>query len=205
MMDVSEALCPENTTAFENIAYSEEKVQVESKKGSDLLTQLNDAVLTFAYFSIALNDSTDASDKAQLLIFIRGVKDKFDVISELLSMGAMKGTIPGEALYERLSTTHEWHKLQWNTLISVTTDGSPYLTGNNIGLLKSVRDSFRETCSHREMFLSHYISHQGLLSKTFFKYEPCEKHSYESCEFHTKRLEPQTVHIPATRFGWGTY
>jgi hypothetical protein len=56
------------------------------------------------------------------------VKDKFDDITELLSMEAMKGTETDEDLYEWLSATLELHKLLWNKLISVTTNGLPNLT-----------------------------------------------------------------------------
>jgi len=48
---------------------------------SDLLTQLNDTVQAFAYFLITLDDS----GTAQLLMFIRGVNDKFHVIMSSLS------------------------------------------------------------------------------------------------------------------------
>jgi hypothetical protein len=44
----------------------------------------------FAPFSMALDDGTDTSDTAQWLIFIRGVNGKFGVITELLSLEAIK-------------------------------------------------------------------------------------------------------------------
>lgn len=37
-------------------------------KNSDLLTQSNNMLLMFVYFSVALRDSTDTSNTAQLLI-----------------------------------------------------------------------------------------------------------------------------------------
>jgi hypothetical protein len=52
------------------------------------------------------------------------MNDKFDVITELFAMEAVKSTATGEDLYESLSTTFERLKLSWNSLIiSVTTDG----------------------------------------------------------------------------------
>jgi hypothetical protein len=54
----------------------------------------------FTYFSVALIDNTSASDATQLLIFIQGVNDKSDVITKLLSIGAMKGMATGKDLYE---------------------------------------------------------------------------------------------------------
>jgi len=53
--------------------------------------------------SKGLDGSTDSSDTVQLLIFIRGVNDKFDVITALLSTEVMTGTTTGKDLCDRLS------------------------------------------------------------------------------------------------------
>jgi hypothetical protein len=68
---------------------------------------------------------------AQLLIFIRGVNDKFDVITELLSVYAVKGRT-GEDLYERLSTPSKPHNVSWNKQIGVITVGSQNLRGKTL-------------------------------------------------------------------------
>jgi hypothetical protein len=60
------------------------------------------------YFSIMMDERTDTSDTTQLLIFIQGVTtNKFNIITELLSMESMKDTTIGKDLYERVSTTLE--------------------------------------------------------------------------------------------------
>jgi hypothetical protein len=50
-------------------------------------------------------------------------------------------------------------------LISVTTDGSPNLTGEKLVLLKMVQCSFRETYPNREMLLFHCIIHHSKSAK----------------------------------------
>jgi len=71
MMCVAEAVCPEIITPFENISLSRRTtVHHMQEMNSDLLTQSNDTVQMFAYFSVALCDSADTSDTAWLLIFI---------------------------------------------------------------------------------------------------------------------------------------
>jgi hypothetical protein len=72
---------------------------------SDLITRQ-----PFVYFYTAIDDSTDAGDTAQFLILLRSVNDKFDVVTELLSVDAMKGPI-AEDFYKRVSTILERHKL----------------------------------------------------------------------------------------------
>jgi len=124
MADVAKAVCPENKTAFESISLSRRtSVCCVEEMNSNLLTQVNDTVQTLAYFSVALDDT------AQLLIFIRGANDKFDVITALLYMEAMKRTTTDEDLYERVSTALERRKQWWDKIIIVTTERSSNLTG----------------------------------------------------------------------------
>lgn len=76
------------------------------------------------YFSIMMDERTDTSDTTQLLIFIQGVTtNKFNIITELLSMESMKDTTIGKDLYERVSTTLEWSQSNLN---SITTDDSKF-------------------------------------------------------------------------------
>jgi len=45
-----------------------------------------------AYFSIALDESTDASDVSQLLIFVRVISPQFEVYEEVLELCSLHGT-----------------------------------------------------------------------------------------------------------------
>ena len=47
----------------------------------------------FTYFSLALDESSDAHDTAQLLIFLRGITPDFEITEELASVQSMKSTI----------------------------------------------------------------------------------------------------------------
>lgn len=52
----------------------------------DLKLNLTDVTKQFECFSIALDESTDSSDTAQLTIFIRGIDTNFNNVEELLSL-----------------------------------------------------------------------------------------------------------------------
>ncbi|KAF0045894.1 hypothetical protein F2P81_002423 [Scophthalmus maximus] len=49
----------------------------------------------FSAFSITCDESTDISDSAQLLVFLRGVNEDFEVCQELEGLETMKGTTRG--------------------------------------------------------------------------------------------------------------
>jgi hypothetical protein len=56
-----------------------------------------------------------------------------------------------------------------------------------------MQDYFHETYPNREiLFFTVLFTRRN--SENCLKNEPCDKHSHETCEFHTsKKLEPQTV------------
>jgi hypothetical protein len=51
-------------------------------------------------FFIAVDESTDVVDTAQLAIFIRGMDINFNITEELPALCSMKGSIMGTELYE---------------------------------------------------------------------------------------------------------
>ncbi|XP_064411766.1 general transcription factor II-I repeat domain-containing protein 2A-like [Latimeria chalumnae] len=166
MVDVAGMLCPEYQKKFENITLSRRSIirRVEVID-EDLASELNKKVQCFTLFSLALDDSTDIKDTAQLLIFVRGINDKFEITEEFLSMESMKGTTKGSDLYERVSGCIECLKLPWSKLANVTTDGSPNLTGKHVGLLKRIEDKVKEDDPEKEVIFLHCIIHQEALCK----------------------------------------
>ncbi len=69
---------------------------------------------------------------------------------------------------------YAWKKnyLPWINLTSVTTDGSPNLTGKNIGLLKWLQDKVKdETPNSEELIFLHCIIHQEAMCKSVLKLE----------------------------------
>ena len=54
--------------------------------------QLSDASKDFLWYSLALDESTDVQGKAQLLLFIPGIKTRFELTEKLLSVEPRKDT-----------------------------------------------------------------------------------------------------------------
>ncbi|KAJ8384808.1 hypothetical protein AAFF_G00197950, partial [Aldrovandia affinis] len=64
----------------------------------NLELQLQREVANFDFFSLALDESCDVRDTAQLLVFVRGIMD-FKITEELAAMRSMKGTTTGSDLF----------------------------------------------------------------------------------------------------------
>ena len=75
MMKAAEIVCPEKRQAFANISLTRNTVADRiSDLSVDLDSQLKQKVKSFFAFSVAIDESTDITDVAQLAIFIRGVR-----------------------------------------------------------------------------------------------------------------------------------
>jgi hypothetical protein len=52
-------------------------------------------MMNWAYFSIALDESTDVSNVSQLLIFVRVISPQFEIYEELLELCSLHGSNKG--------------------------------------------------------------------------------------------------------------
>jgi hypothetical protein len=90
-------LCPDKKNVFENISLSCMRVQRRvTDISNNLSNQLSEKSEEFKYYSLAMDESTDSTDTAQLLIFIRGTDENFAVTEELAGLCPMKGRTAGK-------------------------------------------------------------------------------------------------------------
>ena len=61
----------------------------------DKCEQVKDRVHACSFFSLALDESADICDVAQLSIFIRGIDDNFNVFEELIGFESLHGKTRG--------------------------------------------------------------------------------------------------------------
>ncbi|KAI7800955.1 putative general transcription factor II-I repeat domain-containing protein 2-like [Triplophysa rosa] len=87
MVKAAELVCPEKKQAFASISLSRNTVaeRIEDLAG-DLNRQLKDKVKSFIAFSIALDESTDINDVAQLGLYIRGVYGSLNIAEEFVEL-----------------------------------------------------------------------------------------------------------------------
>ena len=137
----------------------------------DLLLQLQNTSKEFLWYSLALDESTDVKDTAQLLVFIRGLDHNFTVTEELLSVEPLKVTTTGQDMFESVKNCMEKNGLVWNRMASITTDGAPSLTGKNDGLIKLIDSKIKETHPHHSLLSFHCIIHQESLCKSALKFK----------------------------------
>lgn len=90
-------------------------------------------------FSLALDESCDIRDTAQLIFWIRLVTKDFEIYEEMLTIRGMKDRTRGIDIFKTFESVAQDFQLDMTKLVSVTTDGAPAMLGQKsgfVGILK---------------------------------------------------------------------
>ena len=165
-------MCPDKRQLFSNVSLSRntvaehiDQLSINPKeqhvgKGKDVIA-----------YSLAVDESTDTSDIAQLSIFIPGVDSSLSIREELLALRYTHGTSTGQDLYEEVSRCVNEMGLPWEKLVALTTDGAPEMCGHRSGLVARMLERMREENVTGELTAYHCIIHQVLLCGKALKME----------------------------------
>jgi len=173
VMKMVENICPEKKQEFANVCLARITVarRVEDIS-SDIQRQLGGRGEAFDYFSLACDESTDASDTAQLLIFLRGV-DNMNITEELLDLQSMKGQTRGSDLFVSVCEAVDDMKLLWSKVSGILTDGAPAMAGERSGLSTLICNKVSEEGGNAIKL--HCIIHQQALCAKHLKFDPVMK------------------------------
>ena len=96
-MKVGNILYPEKRQMFQNVSMSRNTVADSiCEMATDLRAQLIERSKDFIAYSIAVDESTDVKDTAQVAIIFRGVGSNLCVTEEILDIKLMNGTTTGK-------------------------------------------------------------------------------------------------------------
>ena len=106
----------------------------------DILQQvISDICRSESGFAIQLDECTDVTNCAQLLIFVRylgkgGVKEEFFINAVL------KATTKGDDIFQIVNSFFKQHSLKWQNLRGCTTDGAPAMLERKYGFRARVME-----------------------------------------------------------------
>ena len=130
MIAAADIICPKMKNAFANLSLSRRTVTERCEEiANNLSSQLYKKSDEFVAFSLALDESVDITDISQLAIFIRGVNNDFEVTEEFLDLVSFHSTTKAEDIFSGLESAIKKAKLNWEKIVSVTTDGAPVMVG----------------------------------------------------------------------------
>lgn len=163
MMKVCDVLCQDQKQMFANVSLSRNTVADRiCEMATYVKTQLIEKGKDFVAYSLAVDESTDTTDTAQLAIFISGVYSSLNVTEEILDMKSMHGTTTGKDIFDNVCQSVTDMNLPWNKLVGLTTDGAPAMCGEKSRLVGRMRLKMQENCTG-ELIAYHCIIHQESL------------------------------------------
>lgn len=102
MLKVCDAVCPDKRQLFSNMSLSRNTTAERvDQLSSNLKEQLVEKGNDFVAYSLAVDESTDITDIAQLSIFIRGVDSTMSITEEFLALRPMHGTTANKICMRR--------------------------------------------------------------------------------------------------------
>lgn len=124
---------------------------------SDIKKHVSEILCDGRKFSLQIDESTDISQKCQLLSYIRFIENN-EAIEQFLSCTELLTTSTGQDIYNCVSDTLKKNELLWTNCISVCTDGAPAMTGKFKGFVSRLKQDFPNIISthcfiHREALM----------------------------------------------------
>lgn len=170
-----EEVCPEKKDVFNAVSLSASTITRRVEEiGGNVYAQLQQKTKDFDFFSLALDESTDVQDTAELLIFIRGVTANFEMCEELAALQSLKGTTTGEDIFDKVCQTMQQLDLDWAKLASITTDGAPSMVGAYRGLIGRMNREMEERGLTAPLQV-HCLIHQQALCCKVLKWDSVMK------------------------------
>ncbi|UYV61264.1 hypothetical protein LAZ67_1004155, partial [Cordylochernes scorpioides] len=159
-------------------------------------------------WAIQLDETTDISNKAQLLAFLRFV-DTGKIVNNYFFCKELKQRTTGADIFELVDENVMKYNLRWENCVSVCTDGAPAMKGSRKGLIahvikKNPNIKFVHCMIHREMLVSksvppilvttldevvkvvNYIKSNALRSIIFSTFCEAMDSDYKKLLFHTE-------------------
>ena len=124
----------------------------------DFMSQLDEGLRNAPGISLAIDESTDKTDNAQVMVFVRYYNARVrEFCQDLMGVTNLKERTRGEDIYEALKSMLNSRNIDAKSIISMTADGAPSMLGRGRGLTERLKKD------NRDMINYHCIIHQSVL------------------------------------------
>ena len=129
MMAVAETVCSEKIKLFSGFSFSARTITRQIRKISENVKYNQKYCFEDLQFSIAIDESTDTTDTAQLPVFVSGVNGNCHVVENFVQLLPMMGTTKEADILKPLLQCLEAMNFNLSKPVSTTTDRAPSMVG----------------------------------------------------------------------------
>ena len=129
MMAVVETVYSEKIKLFSGFSFSARTITRRIRKISENVKYNQKGCFEDLQFLIAIDESTDRTDTAQLALFVIGVNGNFYVLENFVQLLPMMGTTTGADILKPLLQCLEAMNFNLSKPVSTTTDRAPSMIG----------------------------------------------------------------------------
>ena len=128
-MAVVETVCSEKIKLFSDFSFSARTITRRIRKISENVKYNQKGCFEDLQFLIAIDESTDTTDTAQLAVFVSGVNGNFHVLENFVQLLPKVGTTIGDDILKPLLQCLEAMNFNLSKPVSTTTDRAPSMIG----------------------------------------------------------------------------
>ena len=160
MVQTVKTLFPEKADTLRTVEQVPLSRNTCTRRVEDIANHLTNTIVdnlkTCESFSVALDETNDINDTAQLSVFTRYFLDG-SFHEDLLGVICLEGLTTGAIIYDGFQRYMEQKDIPLNKIIGLATDGAPAMVGKNNGFLKHIRDA------NPDIIAFHCIIHESVL------------------------------------------
>ncbi|XP_028969107.1 zinc finger MYM-type protein 6-like, partial [Galendromus occidentalis] len=127
------------------------------RMSADVESQLVQMIENTSHFSMQVDESTDVSNRAILLCFVR-FAERTSIREEFLCALDLPGRTTSSACFTALNDYFSKHKIDWRKCVGICTDGAANMVGRLTGLVTKVKQ-----LAHPDFISSHCLIHREQL------------------------------------------
>ncbi|KAK2721868.1 hypothetical protein QYM36_003994 [Artemia franciscana] len=167
LVKVSEIMFDTKTaTALQSIPVSNNTISRRIEDiASDIVMQVIEQIKLTKMFALQLDESTDVSGEAQVIVFVR-YQDCSDIRENILFCQNLQSRTTGEELFKVIDKFFVEGGILWDWCLSVCSDGAAALTEKNNGLMAWIRKKNPKTLNEAVKVIN-FIKARPLNSRMF--------------------------------------
>lgn len=110
----------------------------------DIETSFKANAADFVYYSLTIDETTNLSNTAQIVILMHRVTTEFNIVEEFLALKSMHRTTRGKDLFQTVYSALKDFEQPYEKLSGLAKDGAPYMVARKKDLVALIKNELKK-------------------------------------------------------------